>query len=62
MPQFALDGFIKVIFVKTEDNDLDLFTKNLEGVKHKKHLDKLIVNMAKFKLNFSDCTTGRVLR
>ena len=42
--QFTLENFIKVIFVKSEDNDADLFTKNLSGEKHKKHSDKLIIN------------------
>ena len=32
--QFSLDGFIKVVFVKTDENDADLFTKNLEGDKY----------------------------
>ena len=42
--QFSLEGFIKVVFVKTEDNDADLFTKNLDGEKYAKHSEKLIVN------------------
>ena len=45
--QFVMEGFIKVIFVRTDENDADLFTKNLSGDKHKKHADKLIVNKEK---------------
>ena len=42
--QYVMEGFIKVIFVKTEDNDADLFTKNLSGDKYDKHSNKLISN------------------
>ena len=42
--QFSLEGFIKVIFVKTDENDADLFTKNLDGEKYEKHSEKLIVD------------------
>ena len=39
-----MEGFIKVFFVRTDQNDADLFTKNLSGDKYKKHADKLISN------------------
>ena len=42
--QFTMEGFIKVIFVRSEENDADLFTKNLNGEKFKFHSNKLIVN------------------
>ena len=42
--QFKIEGFIKVIFVRTDENDVDLFTKNLNDEKYKLHSDKLIVN------------------
>ena len=42
--QYVMEGFIKVIFVKTDENDADLFTKNLSGDKYSKHSDKLISN------------------
>ena len=42
--QFSLDGFIKVIFVKTDENDADLFTKNLGGEKYDEHSKKMIVD------------------
>ena len=40
--EFVQDGFIKVIFVKSEENDADLFNKNLNGELHWKHASKLI--------------------
>ena len=42
--QFTMEGFIKVVFVRTDENDADLFTKNLSGEKYKKHADKLVIN------------------
>ena len=60
--QYVMEGFIKVIFVKTDENDADLFTKNLSGDKYSKHSDKLFSNK-EFKMeNLPDYTTGRVLR
>ena len=41
--EFVLDRFIKVIFVRTEDNDSDIFTKNLGGDLHERHSKKMIV-------------------
>ncbi len=32
--QFMSDGFLKIIFVRTGDNDADLFTKNSSNVLH----------------------------
>ena len=42
--QFTMEGSIKVIFMRTDENDADLFTKNLNGEKYKLHSDKLIIN------------------
>ena len=42
--QFCLEGFIKVVFVKTDENDADFFTKNLDGEKFAKHADKLVAD------------------
>ena len=41
--QFTLEDFIKVIFVKTE-NDADLFPKNWDGEKYRKYSSMLISN------------------
>ena len=45
--EFVFDKFIKVIFVKTGDNDSDIFTKNLGGDSHKCHLRKMIIEKGK---------------
>ena len=55
--QFILEGFIKIIFVRTDENDADLFTKNLGSEKYNKHSSKLIIEKG---VEESDCTTGRV--
>ena len=36
--QFIADGFLKVIFVKTNDNTSDIFTKNVSSEIHEKHM------------------------
>ena len=36
------DGFIKIIFVRTNDNDADIFTKNVNGKIYANHVDKFI--------------------
>ena len=41
--QHVMDGFMKVIFVKTADNDADIFTKNLGGDLHQRHSSKMII-------------------
>ena len=41
---YVMEGFIKVILVKTDENDVDFFTKNLSVDKYNKHSDKLISN------------------
>ena len=45
--EFVFDKFIKVIFVKTENNDSDIFTKNLGGDLHERHLSKMIIEKGK---------------
>ena len=45
--EFVFDGFFKFIFVETEDNDADNFTKNLGGELHKHHLGKMISEKGK---------------
>jgi hypothetical protein len=40
--EFVMDGFLKIIFVRTADNDADIFTKNLTGDLHEKHCDKMV--------------------
>ena len=45
--QFVFEGFIKIIFVKSEDNDSDIFTKNLSGDAFDRHSKKLVVEKGK---------------
>jgi hypothetical protein len=40
--EFVEDGIIKVVFVKSEDNDADIFTKNTTEELFKKHSKKMI--------------------
>jgi len=39
------DGFVKIIFVQTKENMLDVFTKNMSGDTHDRHLDKIKWNV-----------------
>ena len=40
--EFVMDGFLKIIFVKSEENNADLMTKNLSKDLYQKHSRKLI--------------------
>ncbi len=40
--EFVLDGFLKIIFVRTAENNADIFTKNVGGNLHEKHHAKTI--------------------
>mmetsp|Transcript_30247 Transcript_30247/g.60202 ORF Transcript_30247/g.60202 Transcript_30247/m.60202 type:complete len:87 (+) Transcript_30247:281-541(+) len=40
--QYIDDGFIKIKFVGTDDNDADLFTKNLSKGVHNLHSRKVV--------------------
>jgi hypothetical protein len=40
--QFVVDGFLKVIFVKTAENTADIFTKNVSTEIHSKHMKDYI--------------------
>lgn len=42
MNEYVEDGIIKIVFVKSSDNDSDIMTKNLNGDLHSKHSKKLI--------------------
>jgi hypothetical protein len=36
------DGFIKIVFVKSEENNADVFTKNVGKEAYEKHVSKFI--------------------
>jgi hypothetical protein len=38
------DGFIQVVFVRTSENDADIFTKNVNKETYEKHIVKLLGN------------------
>ena len=40
--EYVQDGTIKIIFVRSEENDSDIMTKNLGSKLHSKHADKLV--------------------
>jgi hypothetical protein len=40
--EFVEEGFIKIIFVGTKDNDADIYMKNTIGEIHDKHTKKLM--------------------
>ena len=40
--EYVQDGFIRIIFVRTKDNDADIFTKNLSGELHDRHATKIV--------------------
>ena len=46
--EFVEDGFIKIVFVKTADNDADLFTKNVNAETYQRHATKFLSDREKF--------------
>lgn len=40
--EYIEDGILKVVFVKSEDNDADIFTKNTTEELFNKHSEKLV--------------------
>ena len=47
--EFVMDGFLRIIFVRTGDNDADIFTKNRSGERHEKHRDKMVILKGTFE-------------
>jgi len=41
--EFVMDGFLKIIFVRTLDNHADIFTKNVSGDIHDKHCPYMVM-------------------
>ena len=41
--RYVEDGLIKIIFVRTEENDADIFTKNNSLSTYKKHTEKFMI-------------------
>ena len=58
--EFVLDGFLKIIFVRTKMNDADIFTNNLGGDLYYCHSRKMITEKGK-KTKTTSIQHGRVL-
>ena len=58
--EFVEDRFLKIIFVRSEDNDADMFTKNLKGELHEKHSKKMIDEKGKSGLEINRKGVGDV--
>ena len=43
------DGIVKIVFVRSEENDSDLFTKNLNGELYQKHSDKVVWDLEEYE-------------
>ena len=41
--EYVEDGIVKIIFVKSADNESDILTKNLSAELHEKHARKMVV-------------------
>ena len=41
--EYVEDGIVKIIFVKSGDNDSDILTKNLSAELHKKHSRMMVI-------------------
>ena len=42
MNKYVEDGVVKIVFVKSAENDSNIFTKNLSADLHEKHLKKVV--------------------
>ena len=40
--EYVEDGVLKIVYVKSEENDADIFTKNLGSELHSKHVVKFV--------------------
>ena len=40
--EYVEDGVVKIVFVKSADNDSDILTKNLSAELHEKHSKKMV--------------------
>ena len=41
--EYVEDGVVKIVFLKSADNDRDILTKNLSAELHEKHSKKMVV-------------------
>ena len=57
----AKQGTVKVEFVRSQENDSDLFTKNISGETFKEHRRKMVWMETEYEWAAQDSTTVRVL-
>ena len=43
--EYVVDGMVKIVFVPSKENDLDIFTKNVSKETYKRHLDKFMMGV-----------------
>ena len=43
--EYVVDGLVEIVFVKSEENDADIFTKNVGKETYEKHADKFLMDM-----------------
>ena len=60
--QYIKDGTVLIEFVRSHDNDSDIFTKNKTSEIHHQHSEKLIWTKEEYESEARQITTGRVLR
>ena len=60
--QYIKDGTIMVEFVCSNENDSDIFTKNVTSETFSRHSEKLIWTKEEYKAETRILATGRVLR
>jgi len=59
--QHIQERTVKVEFVKSRENDVDLFTKNVNGETFEEHRGKMVWTRAEYECAAQESTTGRVL-
>jgi len=59
--QHIQEGTVKVEFVRRQENDSDLFTKNVNGETFEEHRRKMVWTRTVYEHAVQDSTTGRVL-
>jgi len=60
--QYIKNGKVLIEFVRSHDNDSDIFTKNTTSEIHHRHSEKLIWTKEEYESEARQLTTGRVLR
>ena len=59
--QHIQEGNVKVEFVRSRENDADLFTKNINGETFEEHRRKMVWTQTEYERAAQDSTTVRVL-